>query len=203
MISRWCPIPRTHSRSPARTLSFRDRCEWSALTARTGSATYLVRTTRRRSSGLEGGSSPREPRSDVEWHSVLQTKSRDKKWDPRDRLSQLPVQESGGADPIVRGTRIWRPGRDIAVRIIAFFFYLILFHPCSRDFLPWSHWSSIRSRRNRRGSCPTGSKVSPRPCTRIAGWELSMTAQRGALNSLTKDDKQSGTHEERGPDVKT
>ena len=72
----------------------------------------------------------------------------------------------------------------------------------SRDFLPWSHWSSIRSRRNRRGSCPTGSDVSPRPCTRIASWELSMTAQRGALDSLRKDDKQSGTHEERGPDVK-
>ena len=30
-----------------------------------------------------------------------------------------------------------------------------------------------------------------------------MTAQQGALNSLRKDDKQSGTHEERGPDVKT
>ena len=48
----------------------------------------------------------------------------------------------------------------------------------------------------------SGSEVSPRPCTRIASWELSMTAQRGALNSLRKDDKQSGTHEERGPDVK-
>ena len=32
----------------------------------------------------------------VEWHSALQTKSRDEKWDPRDRLSQLPVEESGG-----------------------------------------------------------------------------------------------------------
>ena len=72
----------------------------------------------------------REPRSNVEWHSVLQTKSRDEKWDPWDHLSQLPVEESGGADPIVRGTRIWRPDRDIAVRIIAFFFFLILFHPC-------------------------------------------------------------------------
>ena len=72
----------------------------------------------------------------------------------------------------------------------------------SRDFLPWSHWSSIRSRRNRRESCPTGSKVPPRPSTRIASWELSMTAPRGAPDSLREDDKQSGTDEERGPDVK-
>ena len=46
--------------------------------------------------GTAVSSSPREPRSDVEWHSVLQTKSRDEKWDPRDRLSQLMVEESGG-----------------------------------------------------------------------------------------------------------
>ena len=30
-----------------------------------------------------------------------------------------------------------------------------------------------------------------------------MTARQGALNSLRKADRQSGTHEERGPDVKT
>ena len=41
-------------------------------------------------------STKREPLSNAEWHSVLQTKSRDEKWDPRDRLSQLPVEESGG-----------------------------------------------------------------------------------------------------------
>ena len=35
-------------------------------------------------------------RSSAEWHSALQTKSRDEKWDQRDRLSQLPVEESGG-----------------------------------------------------------------------------------------------------------
>ena len=57
----------------------------------------------------------REPRSNAEWHLVLQMKSRDEKWDPRDHLSQLLVEESGGgADPIVRGTRIRRPDRDIA-----------------------------------------------------------------------------------------
>ena len=37
-------------------------------------------------------STRQEPRSNAEWHS----KSRDEKWDPRDRLSQLPVEESGG-----------------------------------------------------------------------------------------------------------
>ena len=52
--------------------------------------------------------SPRELRSDVEWHSVLQTKSRDEKLDPGHLLSQLPMEESGRAD------------RDIAVRVIAF-----------------------------------------------------------------------------------
>ena len=39
MISQWYPIQRTHLHSPARTLSFRDGCEWSGLTARTGSGT--------------------------------------------------------------------------------------------------------------------------------------------------------------------
>ena len=72
-----------------------------------------------------------------------------------------------------------------------------------RDFLPWSHWSSIRSRRNARGSCPTGSEVPARPSTGIAGWEPSTTAPRDALYSLREDDRQSGADEERGPDVKT
>ena len=44
-----------HSHSRARTLSFRDGCEWTVLTARTGSGTYRVRTTRRRNSRLDGG----------------------------------------------------------------------------------------------------------------------------------------------------
>ena len=70
--------------------------------------------------GTAVSSSPREPRSDVEWHSVLQTKSRDERLDPRHLLSQLPVEESGRAGPAVRRTRIGRPGRDIAVRVIAF-----------------------------------------------------------------------------------
>ena len=35
-------------------------------------------------------------RSNAEWHSALQTQSRDGEWDQRDRLSQLPVEESGG-----------------------------------------------------------------------------------------------------------
>ena len=70
--------------------------------------------------GTAVSSSPREPRSDVEWLSVLQTKSRDEKLDPGHLLSQVPVEESRRADPAVRGTRIGRPDRDIAVRVIAF-----------------------------------------------------------------------------------
>ena len=54
--------------------------------------------------GTAVSSSPREPRSDVEWHSVLQTKSRDEKLDLGHLLSQLPVEESRRADPAVRGT---------------------------------------------------------------------------------------------------
>ena len=73
----------------------------------------------------------------------------------------------------------------------------------SRDFLPWRHWSSIRSRRNARGSCPTGREAPTCPSTGIADWEPSTTAPRDALYSLREDDKQSGADEERGPDVKT
>ena len=40
-------------------------------------------------------------RSSAEWHSALQ--SRDEKWDQRDRLSQLPVEESGGLAQPSRG----------------------------------------------------------------------------------------------------
>ena len=74
-------------------------------------------------------SSPREPRSEVEWHSVLQTKSLDEKLDPGHLLSQLPVVESRRADPAVLGTRIGRPDRGIAVRVIAFpssYFFLFI-----------------------------------------------------------------------------
>ena len=73
----------------------------------------------------------------------------------------------------------------------------------SRDFLPWRHWSSIRSRRNARGSCPTGIEAPTCPSTGIADWEPSTTAPRDALYSLREDDRQSGADEERGPDVKT
>ena len=59
--------------------------------------------------GTAVSSSPWESRSDVEWHSVLQTKSRDEKLDPGHLLSQLPVEESGRANPAVRGTRIGGP----------------------------------------------------------------------------------------------
>ena len=38
----------------------------------------------------------RKTASNAEWHSALQTKSRDEKWDQRDRLSQFPVEECGG-----------------------------------------------------------------------------------------------------------
>ena len=72
-----------------------------------------------------------------------------------------------------------------------------------RDFLPWSHWSSIRSRRNPRGSCPTGSEVPARLSTRIASWEPSTTAPWDALYPLREDNRQSGADEVRGPDVKT
>ena len=47
-------IPRTHSRSSASTLSFRDGCGWSALTPRIGSVAYRVTTIRRRSIELNG-----------------------------------------------------------------------------------------------------------------------------------------------------
>ena len=79
--------------------------------------------------GTAVSSSPREPRSEVEWHSVLQTKSLDEKLDPGHLLSQLPVVESRRADPAVRGTRIGRPDRGIAVRVIAFsssYFFLFI-----------------------------------------------------------------------------
>ena len=74
-------------------------------------------------------SSPREPRSEVEWPSVLQTKSLDEKLDPGHLLSRLPVVESRRADPAVRGTRIGRPNRGSAVRVIAFpssYFFLFI-----------------------------------------------------------------------------
>ena len=45
----WCPIPRTHLRSPASTISSRDGCGWSALTPEIGSEAYRVTMTRRRS----------------------------------------------------------------------------------------------------------------------------------------------------------
>ena len=35
-------------------------------------------------------------RFSAEWYLALQTKSQDEKWDQRDRLSQLPVEESRG-----------------------------------------------------------------------------------------------------------
>ena len=79
--------------------------------------------------GTAVSSSPREPRSEVEWHSVLQTKSRNERLDPGHLLSWLPVEDSGRADPAVRGTRIGRPDRDIAVRVIAFsssYFFLFI-----------------------------------------------------------------------------
>ena len=79
--------------------------------------------------GTAVSSSPREPRSEVEWHSVLQTKSLDEKLDPGHLLLWLPVVESGRADPAVRGTRIGRPDRGTAVRVIAFpssYFFLFI-----------------------------------------------------------------------------
>ena len=79
--------------------------------------------------------SPQEPRSDVEWHFVLQTKSRDEKLDPGHLLSQLPVEESWRADPAVRGTRIGRPDRDIAVRVIASLL-LTSFSSVLREWVP-------------------------------------------------------------------
>ena len=222
----------------------------------------------------------REPRSEVEWHSVLQTKSLDEELDPGHLLSWLPVVESRRAHSVVRGTRIGRSNRKHGCSCHRFSFFLLLsFYPLQgrgclgehaaetplpplalwqtrttgpgerkrggdvhgqnvplgtsvdtpseltlasswrwlaalkaewngrrkhlRNFLPWSHWSSIWSRRNARGSCPTGSEVPAHPSTGIAGWEPSTTAPRDALYSLREDDRQSGADEERGPDVKT
>ena len=48
--------------------------------------------------------------SNAEWHSALQTQSRDGEWDQRDCLSQLPVRE-WGPSLNVQGTRIWNPGQ--------------------------------------------------------------------------------------------
>ena len=42
-------------------------------------------------------------RFNAEWHLALQTKSRDEELDQRDRLSQLPVEESGGPARASRG----------------------------------------------------------------------------------------------------
>ena len=216
--------------------------------------------------GTAVSSSPREPRSEVEWHSVLQTKSLDEELDPGHLLSWLPVVESRRAHSVVRGTRIGRSDRKHGCSCHRFSFFLLLSFlsvtregvsrgtrggdtpPTScfmanqdngsggpekggdvhgqnvplgtsvdapseltlasswrwlaalkdewngrrkhlRDFLLWSHWSSIRSRRNARGSCPTGSEVPARLSTRIASWEPSTTAPRDALYSLREDDR--------------
>ena len=203
--------------------------------------------------GTAVSSSPREPRSGVEWHSVLQTKSLDEELDPGHLLSWLPVVESRQAHSVVQGTRIGRSDRKHGCSCHRFSFFLLLSFlsvtregvsqgtrggdtpPTScfmanqdngsggqekggnvhgqnvplgtsvdtpseltlasswrwlaalkaewngrrkhlRDFPPWSHWSSIRSRRNARGSCLTGSEVPARPSTGIAGWGPSTTA---------------------------
>ena len=74
--------------------------------------------------------------SSAEWHSALQTKSRDEKWDQRDRLSQLPVEESGG---LARSSGGRGPGRPDSQRRYYSYHHLIiliLFHPALREGLP-------------------------------------------------------------------
>ena len=76
--------------------------------------------------GTAVSSSPREPRSGVEWHSVLQTKSLDEELGPGHLLSQLPVVESSRAHSVVRGTRIGRSDRKHGCVCHRFSFFLLL-----------------------------------------------------------------------------
>ena len=80
--------------------------------------------------GTAVSSSPREPRSEVEWHSVLQTKSLDEELDPGHLLSWHPVVESRRAHSVVRGTRIGRSDRKHGCSCHRFSFFLLLsFYP--------------------------------------------------------------------------
>ena len=72
-------------------------------------------------------------RSSAEWHSALQTKSRDEKWDQRDRLSQLPVEESGGPARASRGRGSGSPDSQRHYYSCHHLILLILFHPALRE----------------------------------------------------------------------
>ena len=68
-------------------------------------------------------------RSSAEWHSALQTKSWDEKWDQCDRLSQLPVEESGGPARASRGRGSGSPDSQRRYYSCHHLILLILFHP--------------------------------------------------------------------------
>ena len=71
------------------------------------------------------------PRSSTEWHSALQTKSQDEKWDQRDHLLQLPVEESGG---LARASRGRGSGSPDSQRCYYTCHHLILLiHPALRE----------------------------------------------------------------------
>ena len=72
-------------------------------------------------------------RSSAEWHSALQTKSRDKRWDQRNRLSQLPVEESGGPARSSRGRGSGSPDSQRRYYSCHHLILLILFHPALRE----------------------------------------------------------------------
>ena len=80
--------------------------------------------------GLVG---PPLTRSSAEWHSALQTKSRDEKWDQRDRSSQLPVEESGGLARASRGRGSGSPDSQRRYYSCHHLILLILFHPALRE----------------------------------------------------------------------
>ena len=62
---------------------------------------------------------------------MLPGKSRDEKWDQRDRLSQLPVEESGG---LARSSGGRGPGSpDSSYYSYHHLIFLILFHPALRE----------------------------------------------------------------------
>ena len=142
--------------------------------------------------GLVG---PLLTRSNAEWHSALQTKSRDEKWDQRDRLSQLPVEESGG---LARSSGGRGPGSPDSLRRYYSYHHLILlilFHPALREgvpretrggdtpprFFPYGNWDGGRGRR------PPGYGTGPVRGTRLRdvhGHKVPLGTSVGTLNIL-------------------
>ena len=80
-------------------------------------------------SGTRRTPPPPTTRSNAEWHSALQTKSRDEKWDQRDRLSQLTVEDSGGLARSSGGRGSGGPDGQRRCYSCHHLIRLILFHP--------------------------------------------------------------------------